>query len=295
MNIIDEIKLSFRHGTALTKLIYINLGVFILVSLLNVFFFLFNAAGTGHFSLIDWLAVPANLNILLIKPWTIVTYMFLHENFIHILFNMLWLFWFGKIFLQFLSEKQLSYVYILGGLTGAAFYILFFNIFPVFDKVLPGSVALGASASVMAIVVAISAYAPNYSLNLMFIGNIKLKYIALFTIVLDILSIPSSNSGGHIAHLGGAFYGYLFAIQMKKGSDLTRSYSRLFESLSSLFRFKKKMKVTHTREMTDWEYNEEKKKRQERMDIILDKLAKSGYDSLTKEEKQLLFNMSDKK
>jgi hypothetical protein len=208
---------------------------------------------------------------------------------------MLWLYWFGKIFLQFLSEKQLSYIYILGGLTGAAFYILFFNVFPVFDKILTNSVALGASASVIAIVIAISVYVPDYYLYLIFIGRVKLKYIALFTICLDILSIPSSNSGGHIAHLGGALYGFLFALQMKKGNDLTWGYRRMIESLTSLFRFKKKMKVTHAREMNDWDYNAAKNEKQSRMDGILDKLAKSGYDSLTKEEKQFLFNMSDKK
>ncbi|MCX6256914.1 MAG: rhomboid family intramembrane serine protease [Bacteroidia bacterium] len=295
MAITDDIKQTFKQGSSLVRLIYINIGVYLAVNIVGVIFYLMNSATNGQFSLITWLAVPASLGSLAIKPWTVFSYMFLHENFLHILVNMLWLFWFGKIFLLFLTQKQLTYVYVLGGLTGAAFYILFFNIFPVFNGILPNSVALGASASVMAIVIAISAYRPDYPLNLMFIGQIKLKYIAIATIALDLISIPSSNSGGHIAHLGGAFYGYLFAVQLKKGVDLTHLYSRLFESLTSVFRRRKKMKVSHVRDMTDWEYNEAKKMKQERIDGILDKLSKSGYESLSKEEKDILFNASGKK
>ena len=184
MSIVDEIKKSFKSGSALIKLLYINIAVFLAVKIIGVIFFLLSI--DPSFSLVNWLGVPADINNLIFKPWTIFTYMFLHQDFLHILFNMLWLYWFGLIFLRYFDDKKLLSVYIVGGLAGAVLYILSFNLFPVFEQVLPMSYALGASASVIAIVIAISVYAPNHTINLMFFGPVQLKYIAIITIIIDI-------------------------------------------------------------------------------------------------------------
>lgn len=299
MAFIDEIKKMYRTGNIVIKLIFINAAVFLIVGILGLFSFLFPGA-SGDPDIIKWLAVPADLKLLLYRPWTVISYMFLHQDFLHILFNMLWLFWFGKIFLEFMTSKQMLNVYIIGGISGAILYILAFNVFPVFKPVLPVSYALGASASVYAIVVAISAFAPNYSITLMFIGRVKIKYIAIFVIVLDVLSIPRGNAGGHIAHLGGALFGYLFAVQIKKKTDITSGFSNFMDCLASWFKSKPKMRVTENKfkkkkPSTDHEYNQQKAANQEEMDRILGKISKSGYDSLTKKEKEILFKMSKKK
>jgi len=189
MNLIDEIKASFKEGSTLTKLIYLNLGVFLAVKIAQIFFILFDAP-QGFESLLRWFAVPASLPDLIRKPWTLITYMFLHEGFLHILFNMLWLFWFGRIFLEYLDQKKLVSVYLLGGIVGAILYIISFNLFPVFKSVLTESVALGASASVIAVVIAIAAYVPNHTVYLMFIGPVKIKYIGIIIfIVTSVLSL----------------------------------------------------------------------------------------------------------
>ncbi|RLD76757.1 MAG: rhomboid family intramembrane serine protease [Bacteroidetes bacterium] len=295
MAFIDEIKKMYQNGSIIIRLIFVNVAVFVLVGILGLLSLVVD------FETVRWLAVPADLKVLLYRPWTIISYMFLHYDFMHILFNMLWLFWFGKIFLEFLSSKQLLNVYLLGGISGAILYILAFNTIPAFRPMVPGSVALGASASVYAIVVAISAFAPNYSINLMFIGRVKIKYVAIFVIALDVLSIAGSNAGGHIAHLGGAMFGYLFAVQFKKGSDITKLFSNFIDGLAEWFQKKPKMKVTENKykarqkPSTDREYNQQKAGDQSEMDRILGKISESGYDSLTKKEKETLFNYSKKK
>jgi len=295
MNILDEIKQSFHEGGTLVKLIYVNLAVFLAFNLLNVIFFL---VGIDLGSVISrYLSVPAYIPNLLQRPWTIFTYMFFHEGFLHILFNLLWLYWFGKIFLGFMSERKLIGVYIMGGLSGALLYMIFYNIFPAFAEVLPVSFALGASASVLAIVFAASTYAPNLQLHLMFIGPVKLKYIAAFMVVLDILGIAGSNAGGHIAHLGGAIFGYLFIYFQRQKVDLVRPVSWFIDVFKSSPSERKrgKMKVDYKRAAADeLEYNKIKAEKQAEIDRILDKISKAGYDSLSAEEKKILFSMKDK-
>lgn len=288
MGISDQIKDTFRRGSTLIKLIYINAAVFFFIKVLQVVAFLFGFSGITDVML-QWLAVPADLPKLLTRPWTLFTYMFLHEGFFHIVFNLLWLYVFGRIFLMYLNEKRLVSLYLVGGLSGAALYILAFNIFPAFQQAVPLSIALGASASVMAIVIAISVYVPNFSINLLLIGPVKLKYIAIFTIVLDVLSIPSSNSGGHIAHLGGALFGYLYIAQFRKGRNITRGFDRFMDRIFAMFKPKPRFRVTHNRPGTDIEYNKWKAQRQKRIDEILEKISQNGYESLTKEEKEILF------
>lgn len=290
MSIADEIKQSFKSGSTLTKLIYINLAVFLVVKLIGVFYFLFKI--DDGFSLVNWLAVPADLTNLVRKPWTIFTYMFLHEDFLHILFNVLWLYWFGQIFLHYFDQKKLVSVYLLGGIAGAFIYILTFNIFPVFADILPISSALGASASVIAIVIAVSVYAPNHTIHLLFIGPVRLKYIALITILIDVISIASTNAGGHLAHLGGAMFGYFYILQLKRGNNITRFFDRFMDWLFSIFKPKPKIKITYKRPVNDIEYNKANAQKQAEIDKILDKIAQSGYESLTKKEKEVLFKNS---
>ncbi len=295
MNLVEEIKDSFRQGTSLTRLIYINLGVFLSVKIVYIFLFLFNAEGAAS-GLVTWLAVPASLNELIRNFWTPLTYMFYHEGFIHILFNLLWLYWFGKIFLEYFDQKKLVSVYLMGGLSGAFLYIFSFNIFPVFAGLINQSVALGASAAVMAIVVATAVYVPNYVVRLLLIGPVQIKYVALvvflFTSVLDF----SSNTGGKIAHIGGAFLGYIYTLQYKRGKDMGRGFNRTMDGFFNLFKRRSKLKVTHKKPPeNDLDYNKMKAGEQQEINRILDKISKGGYDSLTKAEKDTLFKMSDKK
>ncbi len=292
--LIDDFIAQFKHGSMMIKLLFINVLVFLAVQVVLLFFFFFALHGDNF--IIQYLALPADLNELLNKPWTAISYMFLHEGFMHILFNMLWFWWFGNIFLTVFSNRQLLNVYLLGGLLGAAFYIISYNVFPVFETVLPIAKALGASAAVLAVVLAVSAYMPDYIIYLMFIGPVKLKYVAIFTVVFDILSISSGNAGGHIAHLGGSVFGFWFGYQMRNTNrDITEFLNKVFDFFRDAFKPKPKFKVHNNSYKTrsDWEYNVQKNRNQQRIDEILDKVAQSGYDSLTKEEKDILFRSSN--
>jgi membrane associated rhomboid family serine protease len=303
--IAEDIKTSFRGGTAVVKLIYINLAVFIGVKLVYVLFFLFSPGlgdlqGKSIFfqeNILSYLMVPANLHTLLLRPWSLLSYMFLHFEFLHILFNLLWLFWFGRIFLHYLNEKQLLTTYLVGGFAGAFLFILSYNVFPGLAHQSQYAQAMGASASVTAIVIAISFYAPNYNVYIPLIGPVKIKYIAICFIILDLLQIASENAGGHIAHLGGALYGYFFALQMKNGKDIGGVFGKIADSIAVIFKKRSRMKVSYRNQakgMNDLDYNLEKAIYQKEIDRILDKIAKSGYDSLTKGEKEILFKMSNR-
>ncbi len=295
MSIINEIKDSFSKGTTLHKLIYLNLGLFLAVQFVRIILFLSNAYDLFD-NFLNYLAIPANLEILIKRPWTVVSYMFLHVDFIHILFNLLWLYWFGTVFIQELGIKKLLSTYLLGGLAGGLLYVFFYNVFPVFEPVRDGSIALGASASVMAVVVAASTYQPERRMHLILIGPVKIIYIAVIMFVFTSLVDFSVNTGGKIAHIGGALMGFLFAYYYKRGKDISRGFDRMMDQVSSWFKpGKQRMKVTHKRSSSDIEYNREKAAEQKEMDQILDKISKAGYDSLTDREKELLFRMSDKK
>lgn len=287
MNLLDEIKESFREGSALTRLIYINLGLFLLIRITNVFYFL---SGT-EFPILDWLALPADFGMLASRPWTLITYMFLHFDFLHILFNLLWLYWMGQIFLNYFNQGKLVTIYLLGGISGGLFYVAGYNSFPVFSQVVVDSRLLGASASVIAIVTALAVHAPNHILHLMFIGPVKMKYIAFFSVLLYVIGISSTNAGGNLAHLGGAFWGMLYVLQLRRGIDLGKWIIQLFGSIKKGFAPKPKVKVSYRKPTDDIEYNRIKNQNKIRMNEILDKISKSGYDSLSKEEKEILFRM----
>jgi membrane associated rhomboid family serine protease len=302
MNLVDEIKQSFREGGVLTRLIYINIAVFVVTGLVFVVYRLVTpditlAALQDSYTrnVLKYLMVPSLPRELLMRPWTVVTYMFTHFNFLHVLFNMLMLYWFGKIFLQYLNGRQLVRTYLIGGLAGALLYVLFLNGIPGLQEHL-GSSMLGASASIMAIVVAITFLAPDYTLYMMFIGPVKLKYITLAFVILDVLMMASYNAGGHIAHLGGALYGWWFSARFKKGKDAGKWLDVIVEEITGLLKPRPKLSVSYrkdARHLRDEEYNQNKKEQQKEIDRILDKIAKGGYDNLTRQEKETLFKAGD--
>ena len=294
MGIWDEIKLTFRNGSNLTRLIYINIVVFILLSIIAGIGFLLNNQEISGKAL-DLFSVPASFNALLLRPWTLITYMFTHKDIWHILFNMLWLYWFGRIFLEYLDERKLVAVYLLGGISGALVYILSFNIFPAFTGVVADSVAIGASASVMAIVIAIASYVPDYTIQLFLFGRIKIKYMALAIFILTSIMDFSVNSGGKLAHIGGAFFGYFYIINLRHGHDIGKGFNRIIDFFATIFKPRKKLKVTYKKVATEYDYNKIKVEHQKRINNILDKISKGGYESLTKEEKEALFKESQKK
>jgi membrane associated rhomboid family serine protease len=295
----ELLKQAFLGKNVLSRLILINTVIFLIVNVIGLFTYLFAAGQTADsgisLSIIgQYLALPSSLEALATKPWTIFTYMFLQEDFMHILFNLIMLYFGGLLFVEYLGEKRLLWTYLVGGISGALFFLSAFNIFPVFEPIKGSSVALGASASVLAIIIAVATYVPEYKVHLLFFGRVKLKYLAVIFVVIDLLSIQSGNPGGHIAHLGGAFWGFLYAILLKNGTDIYR-----FLNFSGLSPIKKNRFSTENRNYkrpySDDEYNAIKKKSQAKIDEILDKISKSGYSSLTKEEKELLFKTSKKK
>lgn len=293
-NFISELKNNFNRSNISLQFIYINVGIFVVTTLTSVFLMLFNLGGT---SWLQHLELPAWLPQFLSQPWSLVTYMFLHAGVLHLLFNMLWLYWFGQLFLSLFSARHFRGLYILGGLCGGLLYMLAYNVFPYFSPYLHGSFLLGASASVLAIVVATAVRTPEYRVNFMFIGAVRLKYVALFAVVTDLLFITSGNGGGHIAHLGGALAGWWFTSNLQKGADITKWINRIFDWFSGGIKFKRsakkpKMKVNQGGRKADYDYNAQKKQQSEEIDRILDKLKKSGYASLTTEEKKRLFDAS---
>jgi membrane associated rhomboid family serine protease len=223
--------------------------------------------------------------------------MFVHERLLHLLFNMLWLYWFGQIFLLYFSGRSLGSLYLLGGLAGALLYVAAFNTIPYYMDMGQGWM-IGASASVMAIVMAAAFYRPNVQLHLLFLGPVKIVYIAVFAFALDFLSLGNAtNPGGHVAHIGGALLGYLFAMQYKNGRDITHWMSKWIDWLAGLPKLrqkKSKMRVKLVRSETDWDYNKRKHSEQEEIDAILDKLKQSGYSNLSADEKKKLFDASKK-
>ena len=293
---ISDLKNSFNRGNISLQLVYINVGVFVVTTLVSVFLMLFNMGGGAW---MDVLQLPAYMPRFLSQPWSLLTYMFLHVGPLHLLFNMLWLYWFGQLFLSFYSARHLRGLYILGGLCGGLLYMLALNVFPYFTPYIYKSLLLGASASVLAIVVATAVREPEYRVNFMFIGAVRLKYVALFMVVTDLLFVTSGNGGGHIAHLGGALAGWWFAWSLRKGYDVTKWINKVFDWFSGGFNFKfsakkPKMKAHRGGRTDDYEYNARKKQQSEEIDRILDKLKKSGYSSLTTEEKKRLFDASKK-
>src|ERR1035437_6260567 len=291
MGILDEIKQSFKNGSYLTKLIYINLAIWVVVRLVFVGFML---SGSDGSQILGWLALPASFELFLKRPWTLITYMFLHFEFLHILFNVLWLYWFGKIFLEYHNERRLLSLYLLGGLAGGLTFMLAYNLVPVFKDSVYFTQLMGASASVIAIMFAIAIYVPNHVIHLMFVGPVKIKWIAVISFLLYVISLSGSNAGGNFAHLGGMLWGMLYMSQLIAGHDIASGFNKVADKLFSWMKPGRRLKVKYNIPNPEYEYNQHKMSQQSEINHILDKIGKSGYDSLTMEEKDTLFKMSKK-
>ena len=274
MRLINKLIKDFKNTNILYKLIYINVGIFLTYNILIVMCSLFMLDASPS---IEKLILPSNTNTLIKQPWSIISYMFFHKTFIHLLFNMIWLHFSGKLFLDYFSEKQFLSTYFMGGICGGLLFILSFNYLPAFEIVNQNAKAMGASASVLAIMFAISTHIPNYRIQIPFIGMIKIKYLAFALIILDIISIPKGNAGGHIAHIGGALFGYIYIKQLNNGVDISKNLYQIINMIFAMNIFGKKNNI---------------KKNRNKIDNILEKISKSGYSSLNKNEKEILFKAS---
>ena len=308
MGLREEVRTRWRNGGMVVRLLLLNLGVFLLLLLTKLLLLAslqdaYAARLALKIDFLHWLEVPYSGISLLHRPWTLVTYMFTHVDVGHIFWNMVLLWFSGNLFADLLGPKRLLGTYLLGGLSGALLYLLTHNAFPFLEKYAQGDAMIGASASIMAILVGIATYRPGMLVNIFFIAQVKLVWVVVVLLLFDLaaLSDASPNSGGHIAHLGGALYGYLSAQQLKKGRDWSLAFVSLFERIGDFFQRRRgRMRVTpggreRVRVTSDDQWRNSRKARQERIDAILDKISRSGYDSLSKEEKDLLFRASNEK
>lgn len=283
----NDIKFKMLHsGSKVMMLIWINIIVYLAMYVPAVIEQLFT--GFGHSVILteanEYLALPSYLPKLLHHAWTPLTYMFVHAGVFHILFNMLWLYWMGQIFEEYLGNKRTIGVYILGGLTGAFFFVASYNLLPMFTQhpeIVAASSDVGASAAIMAIIIATATLVPDYTIYMMFIGPVKLKWLALFFVIIDFLGITGLNAGGEISHLGGALFGFIYIKQLQRGNDMAAFIGTLFKKRS-------KLKVAAKGNLK----NAGNKPRQEDVDRILDKISQTGYESLSKQEKEILFRAS---
>ena len=280
----NEFIAKYKNFNVAEKLIAINLVVFLFFSLIT---FLFNTT-----ALYDWFVLPKNLFEVIVKPWSVFTYSFLHLGFLHLVFNMVTLYYVSKLFLTRFSTKLFLNTYLLGALIGGLLFLISYNLFPVFSNQF--TYLVGASASVTAILIFVCTSLPQMEVTI-FTFRIKLWQIGVFFVLLDLIQIPNGNSGGHIAHLGGALFGYIYASQLKKGNDIAKGFEQLMNTIMSWFSFKKKssLKTVHKtrseKRASGKTIHQKKRIQQEQIDAILDKISKSGYESLSKEEKAFLF------
>lgn len=295
----DDFKRYFlQSGNALYQLILLNVALFVGISIPLALIALFNA--NLYTAVSEWLYLPSDPSLFIVRPWTIVTYMFLHEltGIFHILFNMLILFWFGRIFHEYQGNNRLIAVYVLSGLVGGLIYMLGYNVLPAFAG--RQAVLVGASGAVMGVVLATATLLPDYSIRLILIGPVKLKYIAAVLVLIDILSLPfSSNAGGSLCHLGGAVAGFLYVNQLKNGRDIGGWIINIMNFFKSAFQPKPKSnfkvhRSSNTQKSGKSQSSPFSAVTQEEIDAILDKIAKKGYDSLSQREKDILFRASEK-
>jgi membrane associated rhomboid family serine protease len=284
MSIIKDLKYRYNTGNIVEKLIYLNVALFICTLLISVLQGLYK--GEMNF-IMEWFSLDNDINTLFRKPWSILSYGFLHAGFLHILMNMIVLYFIGNLFLEYFTEKQLLNFYILGTLFGGIFFLFSQNYFPLFEG--KSTVLVGASAGISAIFIGITTYMPNYQIKLRFIGFVKLWYLAAFWIGLDILGLIGSNAGGHFAHLGGALFGFIYVSRAsKKEISFLNNLWGMFSSKN------KKMKTVYKSSTKRKKNVSNTNSNQVKIDAILDKISKSGYDTLTKEEKDFLFKQGKK-
>tara|TARA_B100000767_G_scaffold138703_1_gene131135 strand:- start:1138 stop:2034 length:897 start_codon:yes stop_codon:yes gene_type:complete len=284
LSFIQKIQNRFKQGSIVEKLIYINIAVFFLTLLVSVFQGLYK--NESNF-IVEWFSLNANYREFFSKPWTIVSYGFLHAGFLHTLINLIALFYIGNLFIEYFTQKQLLTFYILGTVFGGILFLIGYNYFPLFKN--QSAILVGASAGISAIFVGIATYMPNYQLKIRFIGFVKLWYLAAIWVGLDILGLAGTNAGGHFSHLGGALFGYFYISQA--GSQKTD----ILENISTLFRKKEKPLKTVYKSKTKKSFSKKSTSvNQKEIDSILDKIGKSGYEALNKEEKEFLFKQGKK-
>ena len=280
MNILDDLKLQYKTGGMVQKLIFWNIGCFLL-SL--VFFYSFSV---GSFQIPTWIALSSDFGTFIRTPWTLITFNFFHAGFLHLIFNLMVLHFSGRLFSTYFTDKQLLGVYVLGGIFSGVTFVL--------SYIFIGKAGLlvGASGAIMAILIATATYAPFMLLRIPLIGIVKLWHVAFVILLVDLIQMPLDNTGGHLAHLGGALFGFIYIKLLQSGKDFTKPFTTLLDTFANLFKPKKKtpFKKVH-RNTTKKVVNSftEKDITQKQIDDILDKISKSGYDSITKEEKEFLF------
>ena len=281
MNILDDLKLQYKTGGMVQKLIFWNIGFF-LFSL--VFFYSFSV---GKFQIPTWIALSSDLGTFIRKPWTLISFNFFHAGFLHLFFNLMVLHFSGRLFSTYFTDKQMLGVYVLGGIFSGITFVL--------SYIFIGKAGLlvGASGAIMAILIATATYAPFMLLRIPLIGIVKLWHVAFVILLVDLIQMPLDNTGGHLAHLGGALFGFIYIKLLQSGTDITKPFSALLDGFANLFKPKKKtpFKKVHRNTTKNGvnSFKENKDMTQKQIDDILDKISKSGYDSLTKEEKEFLF------
>ncbi len=282
MNLFDDIKMQYRMGGFEQKLIYWNIAAYLITL---VFFYQFRF---GVFSFPSWISLSSNLSDVLYKPWTLLTYAFVHSGFVHLFFNMLILNFSGRLFLTFFTQRQLLGAYIFGAVFSGIVYVLVYSFFG-----LQNNTIVGASGAIMALLVATATYAPFMNIRLLLIGNVKLWHVTGVIILLDLLQILTENTGGHIAHLAGSFFGFLFVKLLQNGIDISKMIPDFNRKSAKKQKHPfKKIHVNQNVSSTKSTYPtsvQPKSKTEQQIDEILDKISSSGYDSLTKEEKEFLF------
>ncbi|HLA54554.1 MAG TPA: rhomboid family intramembrane serine protease [Flavobacterium sp.] len=285
MSLIDDLKLQFRMGDVTTKLIFWNVLFFAIPEVVFAFLQLSNI----HINYLYYISLSSNPSELLWKPWSLISYNFFHAGIWHLIFNMLMLSFAGRLFLTFFTQKQLLGLYLTGGIFAGGIYILCYMFFPALVNI--NASLIGASAAIMCILFATVSYSPTMPVRLLIFGNVKLWHIALVLVFVDLISLPANNTGGHLAHLGGAFFGYIYIWQLKSGRDLSKWVSAVLDLFDSSQKapFKKVHKNYRKPETKKASKIVTKDKAQQQIDEILDKISRSGYDSLTKEEKEFLF------
>ena len=291
MNFQDQLRYRLQQLNEAEKLILINVICFVLPLFLKTLFYLFNIPSNV---MIGWFELSAEWSDLLFKPWTIFTYSFMHSGFFHLFWNMYLLYFASRLFLNLFSPRTFFNVYFLGVLLGGLTFMLSYSVFPAFQYASP--IMVGASAGVMAVLIFMATYSPDLEVRIIFF-NVKLRYLGIAFVLLDVIQIPYGNAGGHLAHLGGAALGYLYVKRLVQGVDIGLPFENFTNRVLNLFKKQSKLKTVHKRKASS---NSKKKVTtqgvdQSKIDSILDKISKSGYDSLTQKEKDFLFQAGKKK
>ena len=292
MNFREKLFYRFQQFNVAEKLIALNVIFFVLPLLINTFLFLFKIPIDSY---TVWFELSSSFNELVFKPWTLITYSFLHSGFFHLFFNMYIFLFTSRLFLNLFKSNSLLNVYFLGVIFGGLLFLFSYNFFPAFENSKP--YMIGSSAGVMSLLIFMSTYSPNLEVRLI-IFNVKLLYIGIAFIMLDVIQIPYGNAGGHIAHLGGALLGFFYANNLKNGLDIGLPFEKFIFKLFNLFQFNKtKIKVAYKNKSSKkftGRNNNNSKTHQKKIDEILDKISSSGYESLSEKEKDFLFKAGNK-